>query len=217
MRPARSGRARAAAAGGSLALLLAVAACAPTAASSEESGSPGESAAPEVSAAPTANATECVVGQWSADLDDLIGQLADQLAASGLTVSGADATGSQTLSIGREGVLGFDADMTFTLAVDMGGGLTMTMTQAHTGTLQASWDWTDDATAEGGTIRFSDFQDSGYAVQTTVDINGRAADAPFPPPSVAAADVPTVVACEGDTMTTHPEGSPFTTTWNRTD
>ncbi|MFD4957288.1 hypothetical protein [Microbacterium sp. NPDC058389] len=164
---------------------------------------------------PVETATECVDGTWNADLDGLIGQQAQQLSATGLDVTSADATGSQTLSIGREGVLGFDADMTFVLAVDMAGGLTMTMTQTHTGVLSANWEWSDDATADGGTIRFSDFDDSGYDVQTAIDINGQSAESPFPPPSVAAADVPTVVTCDGNTLTTHPEGSPFTTTWTR--
>lgn len=165
---------------------------------------------------PVEVATGCLDGEWSADLDDLIGQLAEQLSSTGMTVTRAEATGSQTLAIAREGVLGFDADMTFTLAVDMGNGLVMTMTQVHTGRLQADWQWADGATEEGGTLRFSEFEDSGYDVQTTVDINGQTAEAPIEPPSVAAADVPTVVTCDGDTLTTQPEGTPFTTTWTRT-
>lgn len=216
----RRGAARIAMAVGCLGFVLAVAGCsvspvvdadAPPAAS--EPADPGATDA--TPAAPSEAATECVDGDWTADLDDLVGQLAAQLTSTGLNVTGADATGTQTLSIGREGVLGFDADMTFVLAVEVSGGLTMTMTQAHAGTLQSNWEWSDDATADGGTVRFSDFDASGYDVHTAVDINGQSAEAPFTPPSVAAADVPTVVTCDGDTLTTHPQGSPFTTTWTR--
>jgi len=206
---------------GCLALTLAFAGCTAPRISSEAdepaASQPAEPAATEEApAAPTETATECVDGDWSADLDDLVGQLAEQLTSTGMNVTGAEATGTQTLSIGREGVMGFDADMTFVLGVDVSGGLTMTMTQTHTGSLQADWEWSDDATADGGTVRFSNFDDSGYDVQTAVDINGQSAELPFTPPSVAAADVPTIVACEGDTLTTHPQGSPFTTTWTRT-
>ena len=72
-----------------------------------------------------------------------------------------------------------------------------------------------DATPAGGTIAFSDFDNSGYRIDTSVDINGRSAEAPIEPPSTAAANVPTEVTCEGDVLTTHPEGTPFTTTWSR--
>ena len=201
------------------AALLLCAGCTVLAPSGDEPGtapSSPEPAASETPDGPAEVASECVDGEWSADLDDLIGQLADQLSATGLTVTRTDASGSQTLAVGREGVLGFDADMTLTLAVDMGNGMVMTMTQVHTGTLQANWAWDGDTTATGGTIGFSDFENSGYEVQTTVDINGQAAEAPIEPPSVAAADVPTVVTCEGDTLTTQPVGTPFTTTWSRT-
>ncbi|GAA5198969.1 hypothetical protein GCM10025773_13090 [Microbacterium jejuense] len=206
---------------GCLALALAFTGCtAPPATSDADEPAASQPADPsatdEAQASPTETATECVDGDWTADLDDLVGQLAEQLTSTGMNVTSADATGTQTLSIGREGVMGFDADMTFVLAVDMGGGLTMTMTQTHGGSLQADWEWSDDATADGGTVRFSNFEDSGYDVQTAVDINGQSAEMPITPPSVAAADVPTVVTCDGDTLTTHPQGSPFTTSWTRT-
>jgi hypothetical protein len=206
---------RCAAAIGSAGVLLLTAGC--TGGPTGKDEPPSASApASTPSGTPVPVATECLEGEWSADLDDLIGQLADQLSSTGLTVTRADASGTQTLAIGREGVLGFDADMTFTLSADMGNGMVMTMTQVHSGQLQASWEWEGTTTDSGGTIRFSDFEDSGYDVKTTVDINGRTADSPIEPPSIAAADVPTVVTCEGDTLTTQPQGTPFTTTWTRT-
>lgn len=212
----RALRQRAAVTGGCLGILLLVSGCTGTPASSTgPTSQPAPSATAETPPEPAEVATECVDGDWSADLNGLIGQLADQLSASGLTVSRADATGTQTLSIAREGVLGFDADMTFVVSVDMGGGMTMSMTQVHTGTLEADWSWAGDVTDQGGTVQFSNFRNSGYDVQTSFDINGQAAEAPFALPSLAAADVPTVVTCDGDTLTTQPQGTPFTTTWSR--
>lgn len=201
-----------------LAVVLLLAGCTVAGDESDPDTSASEEASAEASASPQPAevASECLDGDWTADLNDLIGQLADQLRGSGMNVTAAEAAGAQTLVVGREGVLGFEAAMTFTLAVDMGGGMVMTMVQQHDGTLGANWAWADDATATGGTLTFSDFNDASYQTQTTVDINGQSAEMPVAPPSVAAANVPTVVACDGDTLTTQPQGSPFTTRWTRT-
>jgi hypothetical protein len=159
-------------------------------------------------------ATECVTGEWRADLDDLVGQLAGQFSTMGLPVSASEAGGSQTLVIEQGGRLAFDNNMTLTMTMDM-GGLAMTVRQEHTGLMSAQWTWGDVATS-GGTMRFSGFDDSSYVVQTTFESDGVSVDTPlFEPPSVSAADVPTAVTCQGDTLTTHPEGTPFTTTWTR--
>ncbi|AYF97062.1 hypothetical protein [Protaetiibacter intestinalis] len=161
--------------------------------------------------------TACVNGDWTADLDDLASQLGAFMAANGLNVVSSTGSGSQTLSIGGEGVLGFSNEMTFVITIDMSGGLTMTTTQAHTGRVGADWAWDggSDASDTAGTMVFSEFDDSAYTIDTTVAINGEASDMPVTSPPMAAGNVPLAVTCEGDTMTTHPSGSPFTTTWHR--
>jgi hypothetical protein len=77
------------------------------------------------------------------------------------------------------------------------------------------WAWSGEPTAETGLIAFSNFDSSGYTVSTTIEVGGQSVEAPFTPPNMAAADVPTRVSCSGDLMTTHPEGSPYATTWVR--
>jgi hypothetical protein len=158
----------------------------------------------------------CVEGTWSADIQGLIDQLATQLSSAGLAVTDSQASGSQTLTIGSDGRLQFDADMTFVLTVDLGTGLPMTMAQAHRGTLHADWAWEGPSSPDGGTIAFSDFDNSGYTIETSVEVDGRSAASPVEPPSTAAANVPTDVTCADDVLTTHPQGTPFTTTWSRT-
>ena len=61
----------------------------------------------------------------------------------------------------------------------------------------------------------TNFTNSGYTMQNTVAINGVATDQTFPMPEEPAGDVPLAVTCEGDTLTTKPDVSPFTTTWHR--
>jgi hypothetical protein len=156
--------------------------------------------------------TECVDGSWNADLDHLLGQMTRQFSANGLKIASSNASGSQTLFIGRERVLGFKAGMTFVMTIEMGNGVSMTVTQAHTGSLTADWRWA----ASGGTMDFSRFNDTGYSVVNTMTMGGKSTTMPFTPPSTAAGNVPMEVTCSGNTLTTHPQGSPFTTRWTRT-
>jgi hypothetical protein len=184
-----------------------------TASAPEQSPPDDPATSPSAETTPEQVATECVDGEWRADLDDLAEQFARQLSATGMTVSAAEASGQQDLSIAREGHLGFATEMTFTLTVDS-SGLAMTIIQTHTGSLAADWQWTSP-TPDGGTMDFSRFNDEGYAITNTVEIAGEAVTMPFDPPSAAAGNVPMVVTCTGDSLTTSPQGSPFTTRWTR--
>lgn len=161
--------------------------------------------------------TECVDGDWSADLDDLAAQLGANLAANGLNVTSSTASGTQDVAIGGEGVLGFANAMTFVMTIDMGGGLVMTVTQTHTGTTGADWAWDGEAPASdtNGRMVFSNFQNTDYDVQTVVSINGTASEQTIPMPEQPAGDIPLAVTCTGDTMTTKADASPFSTTWHR--
>ncbi|QEO09663.1 hypothetical protein [Protaetiibacter larvae] len=161
--------------------------------------------------------TDCVNGDWHADLGDLASQLGAQLAAGGLTVTGSTASGTQDLAIDGEGFLGFANAMTFTISIEMSAGMAMTVTQTHSGAVGANWAWdgSSDAVDTHGVMVFSDYNGSEYHVDNTVAINGQASSASIPIPSTAAGDVPLEVSCTADTLTTHPQGSPFTTRWHR--
>lgn len=161
--------------------------------------------------------TECVDGDWSADLNDLAAQLGAHLAANGLNVVSSTASGTQDAAIDGEGYLGFGNDVTFVIAIDMGDGLVMTLTQTHTGSTGADWAWDGEAPADdtSGRMVFSNFTNTGYEVHNTVAINGVASDQTFPIPEQPAGDVPLAVSCEGDTLVTKADASPFTTTWHR--
>jgi hypothetical protein len=157
--------------------------------------------------------TACVSGDWSADLQNLADQLLEQMTTAGSPIQSVTASGTQELSIDEAGFLGFGNAMSFVTIATLSEGLVMTMTQTHAGQVGADWAWNGDV--DGSVMIFDNFNDSGYTITNVVDINGTVSDATIPPPDLSAGNVPLTVTCSGDVLTTHPEGSPFTTTWHR--
>jgi hypothetical protein len=197
-------------------LLLPLAGCTPGGDDPDADASPSRSAsAPSDDAGPLLSG--CVDGDWTADLADLAAQLGDSLAANGMTVVSSSGSGSQEVSIAGEGVIGFASDATLQVAVDLGDGLTMTVTQRHQGTMGADWAWdgSADASDTGGTMVFENFDTSAYTIHNTTDINGELSESDIPASDAGYGDVPMLVTCTGDTMTTKAQGGPFTTTWHR--
>jgi hypothetical protein len=191
------------------ALLFALTACTPPGSGSGEGSGDGSGDGSASGGQPT----ECVSGDWNADLDDLAAQMLEFMTSSGSPISSVTATGTQGLAIDETGVLGFGNDMTFVTTASISEGLVMTITQTHAGGVGADWAW--DGDAEGNVMVFDNFNDSEYVITTVVDINGTVSEAPFPTPDISAGNVPLAVTCEGDVMTTKAEPSPFTTTWHR--
>jgi hypothetical protein len=157
--------------------------------------------------------TACVSGDWSADLQNLADQLLEQMTTAGSPIQSVTASGTQELAIDQAGFLGFGNAMSFVTIAALGDGIVMTMTQTHSGSVGADWAWNGDV--DGSVMIFDNFNNADYVITNVVDINGTVADAPFPPPDFSAGNVPLTVTCSGDVLTTHPEGSPFTTTWHR--
>lgn len=177
-------------------LLLALTACDPA------GGTGGPSAAP-------VTGIDCIPGEWTADLDDLAGQLADFYVSTGFA---DDLTGTVTgtehasLKSDRTSITSDDATFVFT---GHRAGKDLTMTQVHAGGFDAAWDFVD------GTFDFSDFNAPHYSIQTTVDYDGHTTTLPVNETEGFAEDIPITTECTGDVMTMTPENSPFTTTWNR--
>jgi hypothetical protein len=201
-----------------LLLALALAACTP----SGGAGDDDEDLSPASSDEPSSDElgpvlTSCVNGDWTADLDDLVRQLGDTLAGTGMSITATTASGSQNVSIGGEGVIGFSSDATLEITADTGNGVTMTVSQHHVGTMAADWAWDGSAEASdtGGTMLFENFDSSSYAIHNTTEVGGQVSESDIPVSEAGYGDVPMHVTCSGDTMTTQAEGSPFTTRWQR--
>ncbi|TAL40927.1 MAG: hypothetical protein EPN91_11955 [Salinibacterium sp.] len=159
--------------------------------------------------APSATGADCVVGSWTADLDDLATQLADFFTSTGF---GDDLTGTAT---GTEHAT-FNSNRTTTTSDDatfvfMGhrAGKELTLTQVHSGGFSSDWDFVD------GTFDFSNFDAPHYSITSTVKFDGHTTTLPVSTTEGFAEDIPIETSCHGDIMTMKPENSPFTTTWHR--
>lgn len=153
--------------------------------------------------------SDCVVGDWTADLDDLAGQLADFFVSTGF---GDDLTGTvtgtehATFNSNKTATTSDDATFVFTGHRE---GKDLTLTQVHAGGFDSAWDFVE------GTFDFSDFNAPHYSITTTVEFDGHTTTLPVSTTDGFAEDIPIDTTCSGDVMTMQPENSPFTTTWNR--
>lgn len=219
--PARTSPTRTASVLTACLVLLTVAGCAGPGGEAPAPGgeAPGDhGTASEAPGAPDAGSglSSCVEGTWAADLDDLARQLGDTLAGNGMNIVESGADGTQEVAVGGDGVIDFSSDATLRVTVDMGDGLEMTISQQHLGTTHADWTWHDSAASDSdATMRFENVDSSHYAIHNTTEVGGRVSETEIPVSAVGFGEVPLLVTCTGDTMTTTAEVSPFTTTWHR--
>jgi hypothetical protein len=155
--------------------------------------------------------TECLSGKtWVLDIDDLAGQLAAQLRSGGLNVIETIAEGRQTFEFTETGEASSSVDVTYTMTVDSGEGIVITIVQTHGGEPSGEWAWLGDTE----TVTFSNWDNAGYSVQNTVLVNGVGSDAPIEVPSDTLGGTDMLTDCSGTTLSTQVEASPFTQHWN---
>lgn len=148
----------------------------------------------------------CLQGSWDLDEATLARDLGAQISSSGLTVVSAEASGPVRLVVDGDEVT-YLSDVTFTLEVDMGDGLTMIVSQLQAGESSGRF------SVDGDQVVFADWV-SGIAITNDVTINGETSSAAIELPE-SGDGVPMTVVCDGDRLTTHPEGTPFTSVWSR--
>lgn len=167
----------------------------------------GESSSGELAGGSTA----CLMNRnWSLDIDDAAAKLGAFMVDRGLTVVETTGTGEQLIWFDEIGTAGSATDLTYTIVVDMGDGLTMTMVQHHAGSPYGQWAW--DGTADS-TVVFDSWSDD-YVVTTDTSINGTAAPTSTMPMSGGLSGQAMTVSCNGDTLQTQAEGNPFTQVWH---
>ena len=159
---------------------------------------------------PALTGHDCIVGDWTADLDDLAVQMAAFYEENG---TGEDLTG--TVSGDGEHAT-FNADGTATARDDATivftgtrSGSPLTMTSVRTGGFTSDWD------LAGQDFLFTNSSDYTYSITTTVEWNGVTTTLPPQDTTAFSDDVAITAICDGDVMTMKPDISPFTTTWNR--
>lgn len=149
---------------------------------------------------------DCLEGVWALDTDALVSQLADFMGENGLVIADASSDGTVTLSL-EDGQAIYDSDVTYTLVANF-GDLPVTIAQTQSGQSSGSW------TVDGGEVLYDGWV-AGIEFDTQVSMDGEAANLPIEIPDTTGGGVATATTCEGDTLQTLPEGSPFTSTWSR--
>lgn len=185
--------------------LFALAACtAPGAGGDGADG--GEDAGSDGSSGVTTGLAGCIDGTWEADTADLAAQLQESMNSNGGTITSSTAEGGITLDVvGDE--MTYDADVTFTMIADS-DGLEMQVVQNQAGMSTGRWE------VDGDQVAFTDWE-TGITITTTITIDGQSAGDSTEMPADDGSGVPMTVQCDGDTMVTQPEVSPFSTTWTR--
>lgn len=150
----------------------------------------------------------CVVGDWSADVDDLAAQLLDLFATQGLPVSATSADGSIRLEITADGTARVTQDLDLTAVADFGGGLA-TLVQRHRGAGEGAWSFEEQL------LRFPEWNDGTLVIEQEITMDGQTVELPIELPETEFGGPLQVAACDDRTMVTDAEGSPFTTTWVR--
>lgn len=195
-----------------LALLLLLTGCGDEDAASESTPAATDSADEAAASPEDTSPTACVVGTWSADVADLAEQLGSVLADTGMDVLTTRAAGTQTATFTADGGFRFDND--FAAAIDFQiNGATATASQSHAGTLTASWGW--DSSSDRAAMKFADYDDSAYAIENTVSMNGVVSTVPIEVPSLIDTTGRLFVECTGDEMVTTWEDGLFITAWTR--
>jgi hypothetical protein len=148
----------------------------------------------------------CLEGAWNLDEQALAADLGENLRSNSLNVVSSEASGGVHLTVDGEDMT-YVSDVTYTITVDMGDGLIMIINQLQAGESSGRW------AVDGDEVVFSDWE-SGIVVTNDITINGTTSSGATPLPSTGDG-VPMEVTCDGDTLTTHPTASPFTSTWAR--
>ena len=188
-------------------LLVSLAGCFPTGGSGDDPEGDGGSGGDDLAGGPAA----CIIDKdWHLDLADAATKLGDELTSKGLNVQSAVGEGDQSFHFSQEGVATSSTNLTYTMVVDMGDGLVMTMAQHHEGSPGGNWAW--DGSADS-TVIFDGWS-GDYTVTTDTSINGTSAPTSTTPTGGGLDGQSMTISCDGDTMQTQAEGSPFVQVWH---
>ena len=114
--------------------------------------------------------------------------------------------GSSTLDVAGD-TMTYESNVTFTMVADA-DGLEMIIEQDQVGVSAGNW------AVDGDAVVYSDWE-TGIEITTTITIGGSSAGSPTVVPGDGGDGLEVVTTCDGDTLTTQPTASPFTTTWAR--
>lgn len=154
-------------------------------------------------------AADCVVGDWSADVDDMAAQLLAFYGENGLPATETDADGTILLSIAGDGTARVTQDVTIQVDGNLNGAA-LTIIQHHSGEGSGGWSIDDDS------LQFPEWNEGTLVIDQEILLDGQAFDLPIELPESQFGGTLHVDSCGESSMTTSAAGSPFTTTWVRT-
>jgi hypothetical protein len=143
--------------------------------------------------------SDCIIGAWQLDVDDLAGQV-ETLLSPATSVEDLDVDGEQSLTFDADGTLSMRADLDATAEVN---GRSLARALHATGT--GEWEWVD----EGSSLEVTGWvweadPDSAPGDETEL-------------PTFDFADSPVVgVTCSEDSLLLEPGGAPVTGSFTRT-
>jgi hypothetical protein len=169
-------------------------------------GGDGDGTGPDGSSGGSGGLAGCIEGSWEADLDDLAAQLQEFFVANGTPIVSTESAGTSTLDV-DSATMTYDSQVTFTMVAD-NDGLQMIVKQDQIGVSTGNW------AVEGDSVVYSGWE-TGIDITTTVTIEGSTVGSPTIVPGDGGDGLEVATTCDGDTLTTTPAASPFTTTWAR--
>lgn len=184
--------------------LLALVAC--TAPGSGDGGD-GTGTDPDGSSGASGGIAGCLEGTWDLDGQHNADQIQEFFVANGTPVSSTETSGAVHMTV-EGSTMTYLSDISYVMTAQLDAGLEMIISQLQAGESSGSW------SVEGDEVVFADWV-NGITVDTSVTIGGQEASMPIEIPADSGAGVAMEVVCDGDTLSTHPLESPFTSLWTR--
>jgi hypothetical protein len=150
---------------------------------------------------------DCMAGTWHLDGQNNADQMQAYFTDHGTPVTSTTVDGDVTLNVTGTDMT-YTSAITYTMKAALSSGLEMEIAQNQAGTSSGQW------SATGSSVVYSNWSD-GITITNTVSIGGQNAAMPLEIPASTGGGVPMTTTCDGDTLTTHPDVSPFTSVWSR--
>jgi hypothetical protein len=152
---------------------------------------------------------DCLVGTWDLDGQNNAAQMQEFFVTNGTPITSTETSGTVHLIV-DDSTMTYVSDISYVMTAQLDAGLEMVVSQLQVGESSGSW------SVEGDEVVFADWV-NGITVDNSVTIGGQSSSTAIDIPADAGSGVPMEVVCDGDTLSTHPLESPFTSLWTRVD
>lgn len=149
----------------------------------------------------------CLDGVWDLDTQHNAEQIQEFFVSNGTPVTSTETSGAVHLTVDGS-TMTYVSDVSYVMTAELDAGLEMIITQLQAGESSGTW------SVEGDEVVFADWV-NGITVDNAITIGGQTSESQLDIPADSGGGVAMEVVCEGDTLSTHPLESPFTSLWTR--